>query len=691
MIVVNEQQFMISAGNYSYCFSVQAGKLVHAYFGACADAFTSNCLEKPELPRYEFSEYGRGDFCVPSIVVRTENSLSTDFRFKGYEILENKPSFGMPSLRNGQETLAVYLEDELLSLRLTLYYTPYEEGLVRRAELVNLGVKEIVLDKFASACFDFPAGEYECISLDGSHNNERNYHREKVGYGVRSISSARGIPSHQHAPFTALLQAGTTEENGEAYGFNFVYSGNFAIELEKDEISQTRVCVGENIQYGGIVLAAGEVFSSPETVAIYSANGIGGMSRLFHRLYRKHLLAPTFADKIRPIVINSWESVVYNINEQVMFEFIESSKGLGIDMVVMDDGWFSHRDNDDSSLGDWVVDTRKLPNGLTPIIQKCHDCGMKFGLWFEPEAVCSNTDLYKAHPDWAIHTQGREGILIRQQLTLDFSKKEVVDYIFNAMSAILKNNEIDYVKWDMNRSLTDVPNAKIYHDYVLGVYDLYERLTTAFPKVFIEGCSSGGGRFDPGILYYSPMIWTSDNTDAWTRTKVQYSTSLCYPLQTMSNHVSACPNIQTGRTISMETRGNVAKFGALGYELHATHLTEEERAMICAQTAEYKKDASVILTGDLYRLRNPHTDGAFSQIVVSEDKSQAIFVYVREKSQVNSYKEQRVCLRGLDENAQYRVEELGATYSGLQLTYAGLVFGLPKGDYQSIVLHINKV
>ena len=691
MIVVNKEQFLLSKGNYSYCFYAREGKLFHAYFGARTNGFFSNCLEKPELPCFEFSEYGRGDFRAPSIVARTNESLSTDFRFKGYEILKQKPTFVMPSLRNGGETLAVYLEDGLLGLRLILYYTPYDEGLCRRAKLVNFGDKELVIEKFASSCFEFPAGDYEYLSLDGSHNNERNYRREEVSYGLRSIRSARGISSHQQSPFMALLQSDTTEENGEVYGFNFVYSGNFAIDIEKDEISQTRVCIGENIQYGGITLAAKEEFSTPETVAVYSANGLGEMSRLFHRLYRKHLLSPKYADKIRPIVINSWESVIYDISEKVLFEFIESAKGLGIDMVVLDDGWFGCRDNDDCSLGDWVVDTRKLPNGLTSIIQKCHDCGMRFGIWFEPEGISPDSDLYRAHPDWAIHTCDREGVLIRNQLTLDFSRKEVIDYVFESISSILKNNAIDYIKWDMNRPLTDVPNAKKYHDYVLGVYDLYERLTTAFPSVLIEGCASGGGRFDPAILYYSPMIWTSDNTDAWSRAKIQYSTSLCYPLQTLSNHVSACPNIQTGRTISFETRGAVASFGTLGYELHTMKLTKEERELVAEQTATYKKDASLILSGDLYRLRNPHTDGAFCQFVVSEDKTAGIFVYVREKSQVNGYKEQRVCLRGLDLDTRYRIEELQTEYSGRDLMNGGIVFGLPKGDYQSIVLHVVKV
>jgi len=692
MIEIINNQFRLVSGDYAYCFYEKDGKLFHAYYGKDVGCFVNNC-EETGIQRacYEFSEFGRGDFRVPSVVVGANNSMSTDFRFVSSEVLPCKPRIGMPQLRGERETLVVTLYDELLKLKLTLYYTPYEEGLVRSALLENENENSLRLHKIASGCFEFPCGEYETIDLCGRANKERDLNREKANSGIKTISSTRGITSHQHSSFFAVLEEGATEDEGGVYGFNLVYSGNFAIESEKDEVGQLRVVSGENLLYGGIELSAGERFFTPEIVSVYSAQGLGEMSRKFHKLYRKSLLSPKFVDRIRPIVINSWESVVYNISEKTLFEFIEGAKGLGIDMVVLDDGWFGRRDNDDCSLGDWVVDKKKLPNGLATVIEKCKECGMKFGLWFEPEMISPNSDLYRAHPDWAMQTVGREGVQFRNQWVLDFSRKEVVEYVFECMKKLLEENEIDYVKWDMNRSLCDVPNARKYHDYVLGVYELYERLTTAFPDVLIEGCSGGGGRFDAGILYYSPMIWTSDNTDAWSRTRIQYSTSLCYPLQTMSNHVSACPNIQTTRTISFQTRGAVAQLGCLGYELHVSHIDEKEREEVKKQTATYKKDAELILKGDLYRLKDPFTQGVFAQALVSEDKSQAIVVYVRERGEPSmGGVSNRLKLKGLAKDKIYRIEETDAVATGENLMACGVEIKLPRGDYQSATLHLKE-
>lgn len=693
MIIVKENAFLIEEEAYAYAFYVDEGILRHAYYGAPVEKYVCDCSKINENghdePR-EYSEFGRGDYKIPAIVVRTQDCLSTDFRFESYEILESKPSIGMPALRGKKKTLAVILRDGRLGLKLTLFYTPYEEGLVRSALLENEGKERIILDKISSACFEFPRGAYESITLCGRANEERQYCRERVGMGIKKIVSTAGITSHTYNNFLALVEEETQEEEGAAYGFNLVYSGNFNIECEGDAYSRMRVVVGENILYGGIELEVGEKYYTPEVVSVYSASGIGGMSRNFHRLYRKHLLNPVFADKIRPIVINSWESIVFDVGEKRLFEFIDGAQGLGIDMVVLDDGWFGKRNDDDCSLGDWYVDTNKLPNGLEPIIRRCHENGMKFGLWFEPEAISPDSDLYRAHPEWAIHTNGRVGVQKRRQFVLDFSRKEIVDYVFESVKKLLDNYEIDYIKWDMNRYFTDVPNAKTYRNYVFGVYDLYERLTKAFPNLLIEGCAGGGGRFDAGILYYSPMIWTSDNTDAWCRAKIQYSTSLCYPMQTMSNHVSDIPNRQTGRSISFETRGNVAKFGAFGYELHIANANEEDRAIVKEQTSEYKKIANVILTGDLYRLKNPYTDGVFAQMVVSEDKNQAILLYVREHSTVHLKKENRLCLRGLDENATYIMEETGERFTGKQLMCAGIELILPRGDYASKVVLFRK-
>ncbi len=690
MITVQDGVFHLSDGAFSYIFYTANGKLFFGYYGKKTDGLYGELIaRRADSAQVEYSEFGRGDFRVSSIEARTDEWCSTDLKYDRYEIVNGKPTFGMPALRGGDETLIVYLKDELAGLEVRLYYTVYTGGLTRRAEVVNVGKTPVFLDKFSSGCFEFPAGRYETIDLYGSHNRERGYNREYVNSAIKTVSSTRGITSHQHSPFFAVLQAGATETDGEVYGFNLIWSGNFSIECEKDEWDRLRVVIGEKLMHGGARLESGESFCSPEVVAVYSANGLGEMSRKFHKLYRERLINPRFVDTVRPIVINSWESVVFKISEQVMFEFIEGAKGLGIDMVVLDDGWFGKRDNDDCSLGDWVVDKRKLPNGLKTIIEKCKECGMKFGLWFEPEAISPDSDLYRAHPDWAIATKGREGMQFRQQFVLDFSKKEVVDYVFEAMKTVLENNDISYVKWDMNRPITDAANAKLYHNYVLGVYELYERLTKSFPDLLIEGCSGGGGRFDGGMLYYSPMIWTSDNTDAWCRAKIQHSTSLCFPLQTMSNHVSACPNIQTGRTIPFATRGAVASLGALGYELHIAKATESDREEVVRQTAAYKKDAALILTGDLYRLVSPYGEKEFCQLVVAADQSKAYMVYVRKEGQPY-IKMDKIRLQGLDENATYLIVERNEKASGAYLMNVGILTNVKKNDYQSEILHFER-
>lgn len=690
MIEVKNGFFHISNEKFSYCFFERNGKLYHSYYGSSIKECVYTDFILDDSDKMEYPEFGRGDFCTPAIVLRTVNSLSTDFRYVSYEILSKKADLGMPALRNGGETLVVTLVDEIVGAELKLFYTAYENGLARHAEIKNLCALPLWVDKAMSACIDFPVGEYETIGCCGRPNNEGVYCREKTVFGLRSIESSCGTTSHRYSPFLCVVEVDTNEDYGQAYGFQLIYSGNFSIEMEKTEASNLRVQIGEKILYGGIKLETGEILITPEAVLVYSENGLGDMSRFFHRLYRKNLLNPRFADKIRPIVLNSWESLVYDISETRFLEFVENSKSLGVDTIVLDDGWFGKRDDDTSSLGDWFVDRDKFPNGLSPVIERCKKYGMKFGLWIEPECVSPNSELYRMHPDWAICTAGREGIQIRNQYVLDFSKKEVRDYIFNAIKTLLENNEISYLKWDMNRYLTDVTDAKTYHNYVRGIYDLYERLTTAFPHILIEGCASGGGRFEPSILYYSPMIWTSDNTDAWCRTKIQYSASLCYPLQTMSNHVSHCPNNQTGRITPFSTRGAVASLGCLGYELNPAECSAEELYLIKEQIKEYRKDVQLILTGDLYRLLNPFQDNAFCELIVSKDKSEGYLVYVRGLNEPNIANPRRIRMKGLRETVMYRVVERDKLYSGKELMSIGLPIQLKQGDFQSEILHIKE-
>lgn len=688
MIRIEKNVFIVSGNNYTYAFGVCEEKLRHIYFGAPIDDVLAPVPVWWQNARLEFGEYGRGDYRTPFLSVHRDKNMSTDFRYTGHEIVA-KPSFGMPALRGTSKTLVITLTDEHLSLRLKLYYTPYAEALVRRAEIENFGTNPIQLDKLMSAGFDLPSDAYEAITLPGKWGGERQISRDKILKGLHTVSSTRGNSSHECNPFAAIVKRDTTETCGEAIGLNLVYSGNFAIELERGENDSLRVNIGMDLAHGDFPVGAGETISSPEAVLVYSDEGLGEMSRKFHRLYRKHLIDPKFADQMRPIVINSWESTYFDFDEKKLLEFIEGAKGLGIDTVVLDDGWFGHRDRDDSSLGDWYIDRNKLPNGLAPLIDACKKHGMKFGIWFEPEAISPDSDLYRAHPDWAI-SEGREGVQMRNEFLLDYSRAEVVDGIFTQMCEILQNNEISYVKWDMNRSQTDVPNARLAYDYIRGVYTLYEKLTTRFPNLFIEGCAGGGGRFDPGILYYSPMIWTSDNTDAYCRAHIQYGTSLCYPLQTMSNHVSVCPNHQTARTIPFETRGHIASLGCLGYELNIGKGTEEERALVKEQTEAYRRDAALILKGDLYRLLDPFTDRLFCEMVVSEDKTAAYLVHMVFVRRLDG-PGKCVRLRGLVEDWVYRIAETGETATGRTLMNRGIELPTNSPDFTSLAYHIVRV
>lgn len=692
MIYTDDNVFHLTDGAFSYAFRIKDGKPTHTYYGKALkrnSRMLAECEDAgADWAAVECGERGRGDFRIPSLALCGNGFASTDLKYVGHEITE-KPELGMPALRGAVETLVVTLRDDVAKVELKLFYSVYDGALARHAELINLGDAPVTLSTADSACVDFGGGDYEYISLDGRWGGECGVTRGAVLPGVHTLGSARGITSHQHNPFVAVLRRGAGEEHGEAYGFNLVYSGGFGVRLERDEKSQVRVCIGAEL-YGGVTLAPRERFVTPEAVCVYSDSGIGGMSRKFHTLYRKHLINPRFADKPRPVVINSWESMYFDFDEQKLKSFIGGATGLGIDTVVLDDGWFGRRDRDDSSLGDWTVDARKLPNGLKPVIDCCKANGMKFGIWFEPEAISPDSELYRAHPEFALATRGRTGVQMRNQFVLDFSRRDVVDFIYEAMRKILSEYDISYVKWDMNRPLSDVDDAKKYIGYVKGVYSLYERITATFPHILIEGCCSGGGRLDPAILYYSPMIWSSDDSDAHERTKIQYGLSLCYPLQTLSNHVSVCPNHQTGRHTPLATRGAVASLGCLGYELNAAALGVDERAQIKAQAEAYKVDAPLILTGELYRLRSPFEDGAFCEQVTAADGSAAYVVYVVGLGQCNMpVRKLRLC--GLDADARYAIAERdGAVYGGAELMYGGI---RPKisGDFGAEILHITRV
>ena len=535
------------------------------------------------------------------------------------------------------------------------------------------------------------------LRLGGTWGQERNPEIAPIAHGVTRLHTLRGVTSHDTNNFMGILKEGCGEERGECFGIQLVYSGAFAITAEWCKNGPLTLQGGINDTGFGWNLNAGEEFVTPQVLLAYSNHGLGGMSRSIHDFLRDKLINPAYVYKQRPIVVNNWEATYFDFDNEKLFPIIDEAAKLGIDTFVLDDGWFGARNHDRAGLGDWVVNDKKLKGGLKTVIDHCKKNGLKFGLWFEPEMVNEDSELFRSHPDWAIQKVDAEPCRSRNQLILDFTRKEVVDYIFGVVDKILKENDISFVKWDMNRNLTELYSAQLpancqgefFHRYTLGVYDLAERLTAAFPNILFEGCASGGGRFDAGMLYYFPQIWTSDDTDGFERTKIQWGTSICYPLSSISCHVSVCPNHQTGRITPFETRGNIASLGAFGYELDLSKMTEEEKIFTKKQVEDYKRTQDLILRGDLYRVIDPFGSNYFCMMVVSKDKSNAYVVGERILGIPCDYN-QYVYLRGLEEKVLYKIEELNITASGEALANAGLL--LPKvGDFGSWAWHIVKI
>lgn len=509
------------------------------------------------------------------------------------------------------------------------------------------------------------------------------------------------MSSHQHNPFAAVVSPDTGEDHGEVYAMNLVYSGNFHAEAEVDGFGLVRMAIGLNPFDFAWTLRPGESFQTPEAVLVYSAEGLGGMSRIYHRLYRKRLCRGVHRDQERPILVNNWEATYFNFNADKIETIAKAGAELGIELFVLDDGWFGKRDSDNSSLGDWVEDRRKLPNGLCDLAERINRHGLKFGLWFEPEMISPDSELYRAHPDWCLHAAGRRRSEARWQLVLDLSRPEVRDYLYDALARIFTDVPIAYVKWDMNRALTEIGSAtaspehqqEIAHRYMLGLYELLERLTTAFPEILFEGCASGGGRFDPGMLYYMPQVWTSDNTDAVERLKIQYGTSLIYPVSTIGAHVSAVPNHQVGRETPLKMRGEVAMSGNFGYELDLTKFSEAEKAQVKEHIAMYKEIRSLVQQGDLYRLKSPFDGDETSWMFVSEDKTEALVFFFRVLAKPNPASGM-LRLKGLDECLTYTVkgsDGIVGTYRGDRLMQAGLMIPQLAGDYASTWFRLTAV
>ena len=720
MIAVNGKTFYLRGKNYAYVMCVgEAEYLQHLYYGApICNTDAVYLAEKvgrgQDLQVFdggrdvrtnelwsEYSSYGRGDYHEPSVLLRRKDgALMSRFRYASYKIEKGAPNVqGMPHTRKGDETLTVLLRDDFSSAEIALHYIVSEtfDVLVRYAEIRNDGQETICLDKALSFVLDLPDASFDLLRLHGNQTAERIPERARLSHGITRLQSLRGASSHQTNPFAAVCRRDCTETHGECYGVQLLYSGSWCITAEIGNADTVRLQGGINDTAFCWQLGAGEVFTTPQVALCYSADGIGELSRAYSDFLRNCVINPRFVCAERPILINNWEATYFDFSYKKLFPIIDEAAKLGIDTFVLDDGWFGKRNWDDSSLGDWFVNNEKLPQGLTPLIDRCKQNGMKFGLWFEPEMISENSDLYRAHSDWAIGKAGQTPLRGRNQLTLDFTHQEVVDYVFDAVSKILRENEISYVKWDMNRSMSEFysnalpphKQGEFAHRYILGVYDLASRLVDAFPHVFFEGCSAGGGRFDAGMLYYFPQIWTSDNTDAYDRARIQWGTSYCYPVSAMSCHVSACPNHQTERMIPFGTRGAIASLGATGYELDVSKLTEEEKQEVKEQIAAYKKVQSLIVGGDLYRLSNPFETDLFCEMIVSKDKSQAYVVGEQLRTKPNGYqKDCFIRLYGLDENKIYTIEESCITVSGAALKYFGV--SVPRlNEYESFCWHIE--
>ena len=643
--------------------------------------------------KQEYPTYGSGDTRYPAFELeREDGSRAVDFKYKGHNIFSGKKKLeGLPATyvesESEADTLELILEDEVIHTQMILSYTIYNDlpVITKNVRFVCEHEEGITLLNCMSGCLDLPDKDYEMTELAGSWIRERHVHTRKLSYGVQSVYSMRGCSSHQFNPFLMLKRENANEFSGEVIGFSLVYSGDFLAQVEVDTYDVTRVVMGIHTNEFRWELKKGESFQTPEMVMVYSEEGSNKMSQTFHKLYRTRLARGNWRDEGRPILINNWEATYFDFNEEKILKIAEKAKELGIELFVLDDGWFGKRNIDNCSLGDWYPNLEKLPGGITGLAEKIEEMGMKFGLWFEPEMTNKDSDLFRAHPDWLLADLRRSYCHSRNQYVLDFSKPEVVDYIHAQMRKILKEAPVSYVKWDMNRAFSEVfsngndreHQGKVRHKYILGVYSLYERLIEEFPEILFESCASGGARFDPGMMYYAPQAWTSDNTDAVDRIKIQYGTSFAYPLSSMGSHVSASPNHQVRRSTSLDTRANVAYFGTFGYELDITRLPEEELETMKKQIAFMKKHRDLIQKGTFYRLLSPFEGTSSAWMVVSEDRSEALAAYFRVMQPANG-KFERIYLKGLDAAEKYTVQEqFGAEmqygdFGGDELMYAGM-------------------
>lgn len=650
----------------------------------------------------EYPTGGVGDYRESCLNVRNEKgSMGCEIFYRSHEIVKGKPKLqGLPASFGTEkevETLRLVCEDPVLNLEVILSYSVFaaEDVITRSVKVCNKSEQTLRLEKVYSACLDMDNRDFEMLTLCGSWARERHIQRNSVVYGRQQVSSAKGESSHQEHPFLALVTPDTTQEAGEVYAMNFVYSGNFIAQAELSQFAQIRMVMGIHAEEFCWKLLPGEAFQAPEAVMVYSAEGLGKMTRSLHDFYRNHMIRSKYKYKKRPVLINNWEATYFDFNTEKLLDIAREAKKNGIEMLVMDDGWFGKRNWDDSSLGDWYVNEEKITGGLAKLVRQVNEIGLDFGIWFEPEMISPDSELYRAHPDWAIQIEGREATQSRTQYVLDLSRKEVRDYAYECVAKILRSAPIAYVKWDMNRQLTDLGSRglaadaqqELLHRYVLGLYEMQERLVTEFPDLLLENCSGGGARFDPGMLYYSPQIWCSDNTDAIERLRIQEGTALIYPLSTMGAHVSDCPNHAVGRTTPFKTRGHVALTGTFGYELDITKLSDEERAQIPEQVDMYHKYCTLIQTGDYYRIASWTDKKPFDcWEIAAKDGSEALVTCVQVLGRTGT-PSRLVRLKGLDVESMYHLEGTEEFYSGEELENCGYAVKDLTGDFQSRIYH----
>jgi alpha-galactosidase len=730
----NNLEFHLQNDKISYIFKVLAsGDLGHLYFGKRLnhkDDF-SNMLQVfqnqvPYTPeqidgvagfaldslKQEFPSFGSGDYKEPAYVVLQENgSRVTNYKFSKYKVYSGKPSLkNLPhthvSNENQAKTLEITLTDSTLNSDIILTYSIYKDFsiITRSSKIINHGEENLTLERFLSFNIDLVQNNYELLNLSGAWGRERNITTTPINQNKVSIDSKRGASSSNNNPFLALKEKGANEFQGEYLGFNLVYSGNFIGQVEKDHYNHIRVNMGINPFNFSWLLKKNESFQAPEVVMCYSNSGLNTLSQNYHSFYQNHLIRGEWKNKVRPILINNWEATYFNFNEEKILQIATKAKELGVELFVLDDGWFGERNNDTSGLGDWWSNLQKLPEGVEGLSRKINQLGLDFGLWFEPEMISPQSDLYKENPHWALSIPNRKPTLSRNQLTLDLGREDVREYLYEKISKILKNSKISYIKWDMNRNMTDVWSGVLEnscqgeaaHRYILGVYKLMDQLTTEFPHILFESCAGGGNRFDPGMLYYMPQTWTSDNTDAIERLKIQYGTSVVYPISSMGAHVSAVPNHQTERVTSIKTRANVAFFGAFGYELDLNKITSEESLEVKKQIKFFKENRELLQFGTFYRIESPFED-EFQKVswsVVNKEKSEAIVGVYRVLSVPNPAFD-FIKIPGLNPNSKYIIEDedvLGEVFYGDELMYSGIKFKkISFGDFRSKIIKIKSL